>query len=704
MQKVGIRTRGRGILAIALPAFVASSLGASEEGVIEKLEPIKVTTATKQERWVEETPMASLIITQEEIEKLGASTLREVLENSAGVYVSPGGRGMVMRGLSQDNALFLLDGRRIKGEFSNTYELERIPAGIIERIEIIKGPSSVLYGSDALGGVVNIITKRPQEGLGGRIEVSGGTNSHGKGSKSLFDLQLYGGDERTSFRAYANALDRNPYAEQEVANVLVRQAGIDRKPSATTGGVFAPIRNNVKDSYGAEVDYRDDAEVFTAGGAIRQRLAENASLRIEANYMKEDRHSRYIAANYPSNYYNGANKIMVFNTPAEWRDDNERFDVAAILDWEVARELDLRYTADYTKYKKYRNIYSLIYADLGYASSAASANSTNITTMEQWSHELMATWNPSPQHTLTTGAEYRTNDVESTAYSVNDRNYKSAYAQHEWRLTPDLNLVYGARYDRTSIGENQTSFQGGLIYSLSDKTKLRFNYAQGFKAPDDRVLYVNQINPQGRAMLGSEVLTLDKTTASTLKAESSDTFEAGITTRGERWKYDLGIFKTKVDNKIEQVQEIGAVSGVAYNTFRNVSEAEIKGVENSLGIMLHEDWWIEGAFSYIDAMNKAEDIKLMNVPKTLTNLSIEWTPLEAWSFRLMSRTIGEQYISEEEKVGSFTLVGLKASYSPSFVKGGEIFGGIDNLLDRKVPTILGGDPGLFFYLGARYNF
>ncbi|WP_200197157.1 TonB-dependent receptor plug domain-containing protein [Halorhodospira abdelmalekii] len=123
------------------------------------LTPVTVTAPTRSERARKQSPGSIEVITAEQIERSGATMLDEVLRSQSSLFVSPDGFSHALRGAAREDTVILIDGRRVIGEPSRRYELNRIPAGRIERIEIVKGPGSVLYGSDALGGVINIITK-----------------------------------------------------------------------------------------------------------------------------------------------------------------------------------------------------------------------------------------------------------------------------------------------------------------------------------------------------------------------------------------------------------------------------------------------------------------------------------------------------------------------------------------------------------------
>ena len=125
-----------------------------------------VITATKTERSLVSLPMPVSLIKSGELAITGTSRLQDILSEHAGLTVVPQvngfGNGLQIQGLNPDYTMILIDGEPLIGRFTGSLELNRVSLANIKKIEIVKGPSSSLYGSEALGGVVNIITKSPE--------------------------------------------------------------------------------------------------------------------------------------------------------------------------------------------------------------------------------------------------------------------------------------------------------------------------------------------------------------------------------------------------------------------------------------------------------------------------------------------------------------------------------------------------------------
>ncbi len=168
----------------ALLFFAGACSVFSEEGAFELKEV--VITATKTAYLLEDVPVSTTIITREEIEELGAQNVGEALCGAAGVKIDCyGGTGATsnvsLRGSSAQQVLVLVDGRAVNLPSLGVADLSMYPVDNIERIEVVRGPASALYGASALGGVINIITREGKGESAGEASVSYGT----------FNTQIY---------------------------------------------------------------------------------------------------------------------------------------------------------------------------------------------------------------------------------------------------------------------------------------------------------------------------------------------------------------------------------------------------------------------------------------------------------------------------------------------------------------------------------
>ena len=162
---------------------LSSTLHANETQVTTPQQLATITvTATQTEHSKKSAPASISVITAQDLAKLPSYDLADALQQSAGIHINSssayGREEIKIRGLDSDYTLILVNGRRINSRdaltsgYSNDFDLSSIPTSAVERIEVVRGPMSSLYGADALGGVVNIILKKPTEQLQAALNYS----------------------------------------------------------------------------------------------------------------------------------------------------------------------------------------------------------------------------------------------------------------------------------------------------------------------------------------------------------------------------------------------------------------------------------------------------------------------------------------------------------------------------------------------------
>jgi vitamin B12 transporter len=181
------------IAAVLVPFVPAQA--AQDEAAVEAV----IVTATRQAQRAADALASVEVLEREDIERAGHASLIEVLQALPGLRVSsnggPGANANVfIRGAESRHTLLLIDGLRVGSATSGAPSLENIPLGMIERIEILRGPASALYGSEAIGGVIQIFTRRGQRGFQPEVFVGYGTNATRKAA-----LTLAGGVERLRY-------------------------------------------------------------------------------------------------------------------------------------------------------------------------------------------------------------------------------------------------------------------------------------------------------------------------------------------------------------------------------------------------------------------------------------------------------------------------------------------------------------------------
>ena len=339
---------------LLITSAILSTGIASQATAATELEQM-VVTATKTEQSIDRVTASVQVITEQDIAKMGASTLKDIFKNSPGLILQygtfPSGSAaskssVNIRGVGATGSLWLIDGRRLSGEVKNPYDMDRIPAAMIERIEIVKGPMSALYGADAVGGVINIITKQSKDGFDATIGASYGANADGDGANTQFNASARGGVGKFRGSFYVSTTNATPYTETEKTDTRVgggkhkpsqipaspgylnpngpsggkpfyMQANGTVKPMPIAGSDLATdkaaaqaafdnfttqVSAKVKDSYDVDITYREKSKVDTVGGRGEYDVTDKLTLGAEFNWFKEKREGVFRGKFHPMGF------------------------------------------------------------------------------------------------------------------------------------------------------------------------------------------------------------------------------------------------------------------------------------------------------------------------------------------------------------------------------------------------------------------
>jgi outer membrane receptor for ferrienterochelin and colicins len=423
-----------------------------------------VVTGSRTERPLGETPVATELITRAEIEASGAQNLGDLLEEHPGIYIdrSFAGAAPQLQGLPADYTLILIDGVRQPGRIDGAIDLDRFSIEDIERVEIVRGASSALYGSDAMAGVINIITRKAKK----PFEL-GGQGSYG--AYETLDLSASVGVRQKywSTRMSGGVHSRDSF-DLDPSDVATSQSASTQYNIANQS-TFSPTRQLTLTATG---DYRHQdrqaVDVGAAGGAVfdRENLTETGSVLLRPEWK-----------------FDGGSRLELRSSFAIFRDQ-------FLLDQREASDLDqLQDTRERL-------------AQLGAQFDTLLGES----------------------HLLTTGVEgwYESLETARLAGGTGTRTRGAVYVQDEWTLlgSPVLVLLPGARLDVDSqFGAYATPRLAARFDPVSQVT-LRASYGWGFKAPDFRELYLLFENPSvGYLVEGNTDLKPEKSRNYNLGAE-----------------------------------------------------------------------------------------------------------------------------------------------------------------------------------------
>jgi outer membrane receptor for ferrienterochelin and colicins len=446
----------------ASPVATASSPVADDEAD-EPAGPRTVVTASRTAERLGETPVATEVITRADIVASGARNAAELLSAHPGLEVvhSFSGATLQVQGLGSEYVLVLIDGERVAGRIAGGVDLSRLSLEDVEQVEIVKGPSSALYGSDAVAGVVNLITRRARRPLGAELRASYGSLSRleldgtGEARGEGWGLRLSGGLQRS------DAYDLAP-ADEGTTGSSLEGFDVSAKGDLRTGGGHAMEANA---SYsrrtqrgvdlgvaGAIFDRASRDDTVSARLAPSWALSSNATLRADAAYAWFDRR-----------YLRDQRRASALDTVEDTREQQGRLGV----------QLDAR---------------------------------------------------PGERHVLVVGTEvlgeWLSSDRLDTGRGRRARG--SAYAQDSWTVLtrPGLVLVPSARVDTdTQFGSAVTPRLALRVDPLSWLT-VRGGYGWGYRAPGFQELLLDFENPSvGYAVRGNPDLKPERSRSLNLSAE-----------------------------------------------------------------------------------------------------------------------------------------------------------------------------------------
>ncbi|EQB39402.1 hypothetical protein M947_07005 [Sulfurimonas hongkongensis] len=647
-----------------------------------------VVLSTKTKSTIDDLPMQVTVITQDEIENSGATNVSDILISSGEVVTRPSGANeqqVSIRGMKPDDTLYLIDGKRVNGDFSDAGKL---PASMVERIEIVKGSSGLLYGSDSIGGVVNIITKKSSDDFAGDVQLT-----HAK-SKNSADMSVFGKKDNTSFRIFSSYIKRDTYSNDTTEDIIIKQGTNSYKPSTLSPTLQSTTNlDNLNDTYTFQEDLQNEMEIKSISGGVTHRFNDHFKIDVDMSYLKEDTQGDFVSALYKTNY----DKIVVNNILAEQYDENKRVTASSGFTYTPSDAYELRYSISYSKYEKDKKIYTNFWEELGYNSKEGSISGVDNSTTRYVNHNLVNTYEFSQNNRVLVGGEYRVNDREATGYSIDNRTYSGVFLQHEYRPIKKLNLVYGARYDKDSVAKSESSISFGAVYAVDKNTKLKANYSEGFKSATDEELYTNSTTAVGKSLLGSTIIDGTKTESWNLTPETSQTIEIGVSNKGDMYDFKASAYNTNIDDRISKV-----VLDATTTTYKNISKSEIEGVETSIALYPIDELIVKFYYTYVDAKNKTDDTDLVGVPEKLTSMTISYFPIPKLELRSVTKYTGKQ-IGSEGEVGSYSTTNIKIMQKNSF-KNIDLFAGIDNVFDKKIPEELGYIQKSYYYIGAKYKF
>ncbi len=265
-------SKSRLLLAALLSGAFCYSISSNAASMPDKAPLSIVVTPTRTAQTVDATLASVSVVTREQIEQRQAKTVEDALRGLPGLFFSNnGGRGrvttMFMRGTESDHLLVLVDGVKVGSATNGLASFENLPIGLIERIEVVRGPRSSLYGSEALGGVIQIFTRKGGGELKPFFSVTGGSNETGEATAGLS-----GGGANSWFNISASGADTQGI---NACSGILNRAGcfVNEPDKDAFRSVSGNARAGMRFDNGAEVDahfLRTESESFFDGGFVNE--------------------------------------------------------------------------------------------------------------------------------------------------------------------------------------------------------------------------------------------------------------------------------------------------------------------------------------------------------------------------------------------------------------------------------------------------
>ena len=532
------------LMALSLPAY-AAEVQDTDQGVMTK---DVVVTATRTEAEVKTVPQTVEVITAEDIEKLGATDVYSALRLADNIQImntSTGfGHRISMRGMASNSALILINGQRTAIEDTSTTQnllaLDRLNVHTIERIEIVRGAASAQYGSDALSGVINIITKKSS----GQPSVTVGAATGTTNISNYYHIDL-GKQGKFSGTFDMNFSKDRQWTEHQVSGL--------------------PVKNleGPKQSYNFSGTYE---------------LGENKNLNLDLGYYKDKLTGDWSHKEYNLGAWGGIVRLE------DAKLETERRDASLSLTGKTEND-DYMIRTFYSKLNKFRF--------LPYTALAKEYGETNKYSI--WGIEGKNSHKINGDHTLTYGTEYNRYSVDGVNFGSDGSDGKdvstyAAYIQDEWLVGDKWVIIPAVRYDHHSQFGSKTTPHIGATYFLNDNNRFKVNWGEGYKAPSVSELYMDYTH------MG--VLTLGNPD---LKPESMWNYELAFshTLLNGRLRYGANIFYIDGKNLIMTLPNPNG-SGMLN---QNSGKIENSGVEFQAAYRIDRTWSVDGNYSYLHMKN-----------------------------------------------------------------------------------------------------
>ncbi len=656
------------VLALAAPAGIAAD-GTREVSMLDTL----VITGTRTERSALDTPVRTEVVSAEELQRTHARTLKEGLENVPGlqlrdIHGKPGFE-VSLQGLRGEQVLVLVDGLPISASTGSTVDVSQLALTEVERIEIVKGATSAQYGSAAMGGVINVITRDISPGFSG--EISGDVGTYGRQNPSGRSADAASRHGRVRIDTGTRQLRLRLAADRRELD------GIDPNP----------------DDWPRPGDAVDRQQL---DARLEWHPSSRGRFYVQGSRFEEQGDSRFL-----------------FRLPGQAveqgkSEDVQRDRLVAGGRWRWANGAGVQLNA---VTEEFTNTTIKRAGDQTFDDRRAEMTLDHVS--------LQMDLPPMGPNLVQLGGDFRSESLAQTKDGESEleapdvsRRSREAYLQNELFLGDNLELLAGVRLQEDSDFGTHTAGKAGLRWHLvrtpDSYGTLRLSWGQGYRVPNLKERFYRFDHSQlGYVVLGNP----------DLQPEASDSYQLGWAMgRHDIAWIELNLFHNRLRNLIQVDSEQATVGpgGVSEFRYANVDRAITEGIETMAGLQVHPRVVLTVGHTLLTtAEDRDTGEELTRLPRVQARLGVDWQATHRLELSVRGRYQSSELVSSGRDGGDadgrspgWAVVDLKANVdlTPQL----RLFGGVDNVFDTQRsfddPADFGPVAGIFAYMGARYRF
>lgn len=668
-------------------AFSVQAQQAGSESV-RQMETV-VVTASGFEQVVRDAPASITVITREELEKKPFTNLGDAVKDVEGVTVERGGKtggmNISMRGLGSDYTLILIDGKRVNRNSSGArpngfgdVDTSFIPPlAAIERIEVVRGPMSTLYGSDAMGGVINIITRKVAKEWSGNVQLQGtvqlnsdfgnsyspsvyltgpiqddvlGVTLYGSYQRSLAGKESYPATEAEALSGdYTGDISGTGFPDSKIYNAGVRFA-------------LTPDRNN---------------DIFLD--------LEHGSQRFDNSQGQLGELSSEIPAGIAGGGYGPTQRY-----------DKTRYGLAHQGRYgDLTTDSSIVYETTETKGRTNPMSVPRLSTD----GSARTLKYDNMVIDSKWNWALF-----DDTHNLTLGGQWRDQKFQDGLVTapLDLKQWQWAlFLEDEWRIVENFALTLGARYDQNEQFGGNWSPRAYAVWNASPNWTVKGGVARGYRTPDLNLMTDGIIGLRGQGtmpIIGSSNLTPEKSTSSEIGLYFDD---------AEGTRANLTLFHTAFSDKLVSTNvpncRASRVPGcldlgnwrrrgqpvAEFFRWENVDQAKVRGVEFGGAVPLTQSLVFSGNYTLTDAKRDSgidAGQPLNSDPRHMLNMRLDWSMNEQTASWVRAEYRAKQFShinaqGDQEFYRPYWLVGVGGSYQLN--KNVVFNASVENVFNKK---------------------